>query len=53
LYGALVQAAPYLDDDQRLTVWGGLYGSTVNSINAESKKARYSGAGMRIRINSY
>ena len=53
LYGALMQAAPYLDADQRLQVWAGLYGSAVNSINAESKKARYSGAGMRIRINSY
>ena len=53
LYGALMQAAPYLDADQRLQVWAGLYGSAVNSLNAESKKARYSGAGMRIRINSY
>ena len=53
LYGALMQAAPYLDDDAKMQVWAGLYGSAVNSINAESKKARYSGAGMRIRINSY
>lgn len=53
LYGALMQAAPYLDNDQKMQVWAGLYGSAVNSINAESKKARYSGAGMRIRINSY
>lgn len=53
LYGALMQAAPYLESDQRLQIWAGLYGSAVNSLNAESKKARYSGAGMRIRINSY
>jgi hypothetical protein len=53
LYGALMQAAPYLDDDQKMQVWAGLYASAVNSINAETKKARYSGAGMRIRINSY
>ena len=53
LYGSLMQAAPYLDNDQKMQVWAGLYGSAVNSINAESKKARYSGAGMRIRINSY
>jgi hypothetical protein len=53
LYGALMQAAPYLDDDQKMQVWASLYAAAVNSINAESKKARYSGAGMRIRINSY
>jgi hypothetical protein len=53
LYGALMQAAPYLDDDAKMQVWAGLYGSSINSINAESKKARYSGAGMRMRINSY
>lgn len=53
LYGSLMQAAPYLDNDQKMQVWAGLYGSAINSINAESKKARYSGAGMRIRINSY
>lgn len=53
LYGALMQAAPYLDDDAKMQVWAGMYGSAVGSINAESQKARYSGAGMRIRINSY
>ena len=53
LYGSLMQAAPYLDDDQKMQVWASLYSAAVNSINAETKKARYSGAGMRIRINSY
>ena len=48
-----MQAAPYLDDDQKMQVWASLYSAAVNSINAETKKARYSGAGMRIRINSY
>lgn len=53
LYGALMQSAPYLDDDQRMQVWSTLYGNSVQAINQESKKSRYSGAGMRVRINTY
>lgn len=53
LYGALMQSAPYLDDDQRMQVWSTLYGNAVQAINQESKKSRYSGAGMRVRINTY
>jgi hypothetical protein len=53
LYGALLQATPYIENDQRMPVWERMYAAAIGSINAESKKARYSGAGMRIRINSY
>lgn len=53
LYGALMQSAPYLDDDQRMQVWSTLYGNAVQAVNQESKKARYSGSGMRMRINTY
>lgn len=53
LYGALLQSAPYLDDDQRMQVWSTLYGNAIQAINQESKKARYSGSGMRMRINTY
>lgn len=53
LYGALMQASPFLEADQRLQIWAGLYRGAVDAINTESKKARYSGAGMRVRINSY
>lgn len=53
LYGALLQAAPYLDDDQRIQVWSTFYGNAVQAITQESQKARYSGAGMRMRINTY
>jgi hypothetical protein len=53
LYGALLQAAPYLDDDQRIQVWSSFHGSAVQAITQESQKARYSGSGMRMRINTY
>ena len=32
LYGALVAASPYLQDDDRVSVWGGLFETTVSSI---------------------
>lgn len=53
LYGALVQAAPYLKDDARMQVWGGLYAGAVAGVNKENDRARYGGSGMRMRINSY
>lgn len=36
LYGSLMQAAPYLEDDARIQVWDGLYGSAVDAINREA-----------------
>lgn len=53
LYGALVQAAPYLQDDARIQVWGGLYGGAVEGVNKEAEKARFGGSGLRLRIRSY
>jgi len=50
LYGALVHSAPYLKDDPRLQVWAALSKSAVDSLNAESMKARHSGTGLRMRI---
>lgn len=49
LYGALVQSAPYLKDDQRATVWAGLYQSAINNLNSASELARFSGSGLRLR----
>lgn len=43
LYGALVQAAPYLGEDQRIAIWSGLYQSGVDALNIENEKARVAG----------
>lgn len=32
LYGALMQSAPYLADDPRIAVWGGLFNSAIEEI---------------------
>jgi hypothetical protein len=52
LYGALMQAAPYLKNDERLQVWGSLYTAAISDLNAASDKAEFSGASlvMRARI---
>ena len=49
LYGSLMQSAPYLKDDQRITVWGALYAEAVNSLNSASEDAKSSAAGLRLR----
>lgn len=36
LYGALLQAAPYLDEDARVSVWASLYGQALQAVNASS-----------------
>lgn len=43
LYGALLHSAPYLKDDARIAVWGGLYADIINSMNNASEAARFSG----------
>lgn len=53
LYGSLLHSAPYLQEDQRVQVWGALYQSAVSAINLEGERARSSGSGRRIKIRSY
>ncbi len=53
LYGALIQAAPYLVEDQRLQVWASLFKGAVQSVNEASNAAKYSGSGLRLKIRSY
>lgn len=46
LYGSLIHSAPYLKDDARLAVWGGLYRDALEGMNSESEKATASGSGL-------
>lgn len=43
LYGALMQAAPYLKDDERVGVWGTLYNTAIEAIKFADKNASASG----------
>ena len=53
LYGSLLQAAPYLGEDERVAVWSNLYSTAISSLNAASEKARYSGSPLRMKLKSY
>ena len=39
LYGALLEASPYLKDDERLAVWGNLYISSIGDIEIADQRA--------------
>ena len=48
LYGSLVQANPYLKDSPE--VWAAFYQNAVDGLNASSREATKSGAGLRMKI---
>jgi len=43
LYGALLQSAPYLKDDERMAVWSSLYAAGLESIKTADQGATASG----------
>ena len=44
LYGALVHAAPFLVDDQRINTFNSFYDSRVNTLVGESNVSQHSGS---------
>jgi hypothetical protein len=44
VYGALLEAAPFIRNDSRLPMWHGLYKSIANGLNRANDRDRYSGA---------
>lgn len=52
VYGALVQAAPYIGDDERTALWANLYNAEVKAINKQDKEARYSGAVLQMQTDT-
>ena len=53
LYGSLMHTAPFLEEDQRLSVWSSLFEKAVEGINQENANAKFGGAGLRVKIRSY
>ena len=43
LYASLMHSAPYLQEDQRIAVWGQMYAQAIAQANQESESAMYSG----------
>jgi len=52
LYGALLQAAPYLKDDERINVWGTLYNTAIESIKLADQNGSASGL-IRARVKPF
>jgi hypothetical protein len=48
LYGALMAAAPFLDDDTRLATWAQLFKNAVEELKSSDVTARYAKTTMRI-----
>ena len=42
LYGALLQAAPYLRDDERVALWTPLYGLAIEDMVVQNERAGFS-----------
>jgi hypothetical protein len=49
LYGALIHSAPYLKDDERITVWASLYNDLAEKIHSADDKAQFSGSTLKMR----
>lgn len=46
LYGALLEAAPFLGDDPRIAVWQAFYERAYKSVQDEERKQRFSGGAL-------
>ena len=46
LYGSLMQAEPYLKNDQRVAIWSSLYGQIIDAMSSANMNARTSGSAL-------
>lgn len=53
LYGALLQAAPYLKDDERISIWTTLYAAAVEAMKQADERAATSGGALKVRTKSF
>lgn len=53
LYGSLLQAAPYLQDDARIQVWAGLYERALTDLQVADDRGSTSGGKLLIRTKSF
>jgi hypothetical protein len=51
LYGSLVEAEPYLQNDKRLQLWAGLYDRAKQDVITSNERDRHSGTAPTTRID--
>lgn len=52
LYGALVEAEPYLMNDARIQVWSGFYSNAVTTLNTADENSEYAGVPLSMTVTS-
>ncbi len=52
LYGALVQASPYLGDDARAALWAGLYARALEALDSTDNRAQWAGSPIAMRVTT-
>ena len=52
LYGALLQAEPYIMNDARIATWGSLYGSSIQLIQTSDENSEYSAIPLTMKVTS-
>lgn len=50
LYGALMQSAPYLKDDQRINIWAQLYTAAIQQLQTADERGATSGGILKARV---
>jgi hypothetical protein len=50
LYGSLLQAAPYLRDDERVALWTPLYGQAIEDMVVQNERAAFSQGRMAMTV---
>lgn len=53
LYGALVQSAPYLKEDERVGVWAGLYQKLFDDMMLADERARIGSSKLKSRFRTF
>ncbi|UCC88210.1 MAG: hypothetical protein JSV81_02595 [Anaerolineales bacterium] len=53
LYGALVQSAPYLKEDERISVWAGLYQRFFDDMMLADERARIGSSKLKARFRTF
>jgi hypothetical protein len=53
LYGSLLQAAPYLQDDARIQIWAGLYQSGIDALNLADERGSMTGGALMARARTF
>jgi hypothetical protein len=52
LYGALVEAEPYLMNDARINTWGSMYDRAITSLTKSDEEGQYSGVPLAMKLTA-